>query len=524
MAITLEDVRARAMPWAEPVSAEAPAGGPARLDPRYERTLAEVAKLESPSGDAVDWKQVVDNSGDLLRTTSKDLLLATHLAFGLYSLHGLDGLTTGIALLSELIEKYWPEMQPDLKRLRGRVNAVAWFVDRTSAGLDGCEVDAADRDAVDGLAMAVGRFADVVRERFGADAPAMTRLVDAALRLERSLQNGEGSVPPSAASTPGTAGAAPVAMPPPSVAANPPSLAPGADTVAYLREFGSALAAGASSLRRGHPADPGTYRALRTGVWLHLAAPPPAVGIVTQVPPPPEALRATFARLAANAKWTELLDESESCLVQHRLWLDPHRISAQALGALGPAYAAARQALIAELAAFLRRMSGMVELCFGNGAPFADVDTRTWVDVEVLPAAGGATRAPAGPDESETFADARKLVGEGKTADAVALLQGRAMSAPTAALAFRTRLELARILLESEQPLLARAIFSGLDEELRTRGLEAWDPSLAAASLEGYVRCLRALTRAGKNVPEDTVVLYSRLCRLDPIVAMRLGS
>jgi type VI secretion system protein VasJ len=173
----------------------------------------------------------------------------------------------------------------------------------------------------------------------------------------------------------------------------------------------------------------------------------------------------------------------------------------------------------------LRRLPGLPELSFADGAPFADAETRAFLANEILPraAANGPASAGANRDEANALAEARKLVAEGNMADALARLQARADTAATSAQAFRARLDLARLLLESEQPTLAKAIFSGLDEELRARGLEDWDPPLATECLEGYLRCLRALTRAGKNVPEDTMLLYNRLCRLDPVVALRLG-
>jgi hypothetical protein len=44
------DVNTLAKPFVDPVSAEAPAGANARFDPRYEKTVTEIAKLESPAG------------------------------------------------------------------------------------------------------------------------------------------------------------------------------------------------------------------------------------------------------------------------------------------------------------------------------------------------------------------------------------------------------------------------------------------------------------------------------------------
>jgi len=530
MSTTLEALRARTKSWTEPVSADAPAGVSARFDARYEQSLGEVAKLDSPTGGAVDWKKVVETNGELLRSSTKDLLLAAHLAFGLYSLNGVDGLATGVALLGELVDRYWPSLQPELKRIRGRANAISWLVDRAGASLAARTNGVADRDALEALDTAARRLVEVVREKFGADAPALRPLTDAIERLQLSLPP-EPAAPAAPADAPPTS-AAPVTptptatpaapqVPTTAPATPPPVFAGGADPIAFLRDFGSALASAAGEIRRADPTHPAPYRVLRTGLWLHLSAAPPSSGNKTQVPPPPAALRARFDQMAASGKWLALVEESESSLIQQRLWLDPHRVTAQALASLGPSHAAARQALIGELGAFLRRIAGLADLMFSDGTPFADAQTRTWLDAEVLAGAAVGT-AGAGADD-DALPQGRKLVAEGKIAEAVALLNRLAATASTAAARFRLRLDLARLLMETDQAQVARAVFGGLDEEIRARGLEEWDPGLATSCLERYLECLRVLTRLGKNVSVDTDVIYNRLCRLDPVAAARLG-
>ena len=51
--MTPESWSERARTWLEPISAEAPCGAPSKHHPLYEAVTAEVAKLESPTGDAV---------------------------------------------------------------------------------------------------------------------------------------------------------------------------------------------------------------------------------------------------------------------------------------------------------------------------------------------------------------------------------------------------------------------------------------------------------------------------------------
>ena len=180
--------------------------------------------------------------------------------------------------------------------------------------------------------------------------------------------------------------------------------------------------------------------------------------------------------------------------------------------------------MIAELSAFLRRMPALLDCSFADASPFADAQTRRWIEAEVLIENGAANKAAQSGDQDDAAGEARKLVAEGKLSEAIALLHQRAASARTAEARFRVRLELATLLMETDQPAVARAVFSSLDEEIRTRGLEEWNPGLAAACVQGHLQCLKTLARTGKDVSDATLVMYNRLCRLDPAAAIRFGS
>jgi type VI secretion system protein VasJ len=125
-------------------------------------------------------------------------------------------------------------------------------------------------------------------------------------------------------------------------------------------------------------------------------------------------------------------------------------------------------------------------------------------------------------------AEARKLAFGGKLAEALALTQSAITASPTGHGRFLARLEMAELAAGAGQPGLARAVFEDLDREMRERGLESWDPKLAARCLEGLWTVLRAGTKPAAGVkgsvePSALTMIYDRLCRLDPAAALRLG-
>jgi|GEM_PF-715638 len=184
---TLEELRERARPWAEPVPGATPAGVQAKHEPAYEAITVEVARLESPASAGVRWDEVVRGAGELLRSTTKDLWLAAYLAYGLYATRGLDGAATGAALIVEVTERYWPDLYPEVKRLRGRANAVGWFVERMGRILPSVDQSSVSAESLEALAVAMKWLAQVSRERFADSAPAFGPLQDAIARLRAGL-------------------------------------------------------------------------------------------------------------------------------------------------------------------------------------------------------------------------------------------------------------------------------------------------------------------------------------------------
>lgn len=549
MALSLEELRERARPWLEPISKDTPSGVLAKHDPAYEAVSMEVAKLESPASDAVNWGEVVRGSSQLLQRTTKDLWLASYLAYGLYMTEGLSGAVTGMSVLAAVTDQYWPTLFPEATRLRGRVNAVTWFVERMGRVLPAVKVTAADRELVAHLGEAASRLAELTRTRFEGHAPAFGPLLDAAARLRASLPAEAPAVAPSITPPPAPAPSVPAAQPAlmPQAPAPAPVLSmpsPAAELASaeaatdFLRNVGGSLVSAAGVVRRASVADPLAYRMLRTGLWLHLSQPPsPGANGRTSLPPLPPALRERLERMATNSRWAELLEEAESAMVQNRFALELQRYSASALAGLGPSHTAAREALVLELAAFLRRMPGVVDLLAVDGTPLTDATTKQWLQAEVLTKAAPANATPqprlalpppqfetelATTEGSALEEEARALFAAGKPAEAIARLQASVNAATTGRARFVARLSLARMCANSGQLALARALYEALDAECSAQQLDAWEPTLAAACLEGFLTSVIALSKDGDRLEVDLRLRYRRLAQLNASAALRV--
>lgn len=544
MPVSIDQLREKAKSWIEPCSAAAPAGAAAKTNPQYEAVIAEMAKLESVTGGAVDWPMVLDSSGKVLQSVSKDLRIATYMAYGLYQTQGLGGLATGLVLVSEIMDRYWQGLFPELARLRGRANALGWLIERASKTLADTPVDGGAREHVEAVDVAAARLAEVARQKFEANGPAVRPLLESVQRLKASLpaEAPPPPPPPPPQAKPTTTVPPPPSIPPVTVPAAAPAPAAidtppvaslsGAEGVTdFLRQTGSSLVSAAGTLRRAVGTDPQSYRMLRLGLYLHLVQPPPAdTSGKTSIPAPPAALRTQMEKMAANGKWAEVLEESESALMQHRFWVDLHYLSARALAELGPTFQPARQALLIELASWLKRMPTVPKFLFGDGTPVASGETRAWLESELAPpaatggaAAAGKGEAEDGDDEAAALSEARKLLGGGNAPEAIALLQKRVEGATSSRKRFKARLALAKLCAASGQGNVARALYEALDREAVERGLDMWEPSIAAECLEGLLGISRPPPKAPEGLVSEFNARYHRLCLIDPTAALRVS-
>jgi type VI secretion system protein VasJ len=102
----------------------------------------------------------------------------------------------------------------------------------------------------------------------------------------------------------------------------------------------------------------------------------------------------------------------------------------------------------AEVISLLTRLPELPGLQFSDGTPFADDSTQRWISAELLPASTDSVAAPSvtGADAEALAAlreNSRKLLSEGKQAEAIRLLQDAVKSASTERTRFLCQTELA---------------------------------------------------------------------------------
>ena len=89
-----------------PISTETPGGIEPRDTPQYEAVFAEIERLTSPSADRQpDWPKVEAQSTELLKTVSKDFMVASWLSAAWIEKAGAEGLSAGLGLFAGILKR-----------------------------------------------------------------------------------------------------------------------------------------------------------------------------------------------------------------------------------------------------------------------------------------------------------------------------------------------------------------------------------------------------------------------------------
>ncbi|MDR1241861.1 MAG: type VI secretion system protein TssA [Deltaproteobacteria bacterium] len=513
-----------------PVAGPSPSGADASYEPEYTDILAEIGKLSfSGQGTAVSWPLVEQNAVLILSGKSKDIQIAAYLAVALLHNRGLEGLPDGLRLLSGLLGTFWETAWPPVKRMRGRINALYWWRERTQAFLQeqagqnaGIPADLRDRilEALAGLDKTIAALL-----------PDFTPLKEMAALVGRLGPSNSGDKPaPRELAQP--AQASPQASPP----------APPSDDPAVLRQ--RFVAAGREYLIRAmrlEPANASLWRLSRLVLWSGITALPQAEGNRTLLPVP-DAASLNLARQKSEAgNALEAAFAAEEFMATAPFCLDAQMVIFKALSTLGPQFAEAAQAVRDESGRFAARLPGLEKLSFNDGAPFASPQTAVW-----LAGFSGQNRVAAEKEKPEyersenvlersenvversenalarsenaaerALAAARALLAQNRLPEALDALDAAKTDSPATNMRFR--IAQLGLLCEGGAAATALALAETLLADSSARDLDNWDPGLALEALTAAHRAFLLFDAQNQETLSGTL---SRITRIKPSAAL----
>jgi type VI secretion system protein VasJ len=495
-----------------PVSNESFAGADVRFSNEYEALESELGKAQSmhESGQ-VDWLKVLKASEHLLSAQSKDLRVATWLTWALYQLESFQGLLAGLCLLQHLCKHHWLEVHP--AKNRARVASINWLVSRLEQVLS-------DSVAIkDQLPL----FRRLVEQLEGLDTACSAQLGDEAplllplcRRLNNMIRRATESIP--------QAGAIEAVVAQVKHAAS--QLLASDAPIENEKEAHKALRAQQEGARplcawwlKQKATDIRALRLNRTMLWLAIdVLPERNAEQLTQLRGLPADKLKNYRDGLQQGNYADLLVEVEASLVKAPFWLDGQRLAWECLQGLD-ATSAMREVEI-QLALFIERLPGIVELCWHDGTPFADPATRAWIAAEVMPHLENPNASPRvdltgnhAPWEL-ALEEAQSILGQNGLKPAVQFLRQGMQNTHGERERFLWRFVMARLCFSARKFELAKVQLEALDKTLQNEGLNIWEPSLELQVLDLLHNCCGLLPQ-NHSVRECKEETYRRLCHLD---------
>lgn len=537
-----------------PISEAAPCGENIRYETVFEELEAELAKQESLNSETVDWNHVSQISSKILKESSKDLLVGAYLAQALLINEGYSGLAVGLKILNDMVDKHWDCLFPPAKRMRARGTAITWLAERAGALISEKTPTAKDAEAIVEAAKYIRLLDAELAEKMGEVAPLVTD-------LSRPLKNYKQSADAEVAQA-----AAPAAEQSEQASSADSTADMTADTVADLAE--PVQQASAPAAARNKPAksaavvnevgditsdndakkilkhaqettrkvssywsasklsEAKAYRLARVATWMIIEVAPPATDGVTQVMPPAADRIKFFQGQIEKAEYAAVIPELEKTLSRAPFWIDGHNMVVTALRAMGGENEKAAKAVIAELSHLLQRVPELIDLSFSDQTPFANDQTKMWLESEVLNSAGSPGEASAVGGASawdEALAAARKQAASGDKKAAMKIFDDGIANAAQVRDKFYWRCALAELLLQTGEAAAASSLLKPMTEQVEAYRLAEWEPDLLSKIYNLLYQSYRK--QQGKK-KEDSAInemvdsAYSMLCWFDPVTAL----
>jgi type VI secretion system protein ImpA len=281
-------------------------------------------------------------------------------------------------------------------------------------------------------------------------------------------------------------------------------------------------------MRSAAPSNPAPYLMLRGLRWGELRAADTIDPLMLEAPPTD--VRTRLKTLLLKAEWSKLVEAGEDVMASAygRGWLDLQRYVLTALAELGSEYEHVSTAIRGALRSLLRDVPDLIDQTLMDDSPTANVETRAWLRDNGLLDAGDGPDLPETPSargrprsRRDPYEQAMERVRAGDTDRAVDLLMREASQEKSERARFLRRSQAASIMVDAGLEAVAMPVLQEMLEQIDKHDLEEWESGETVAHALGLLyRCM-----SGLGEDESTrEALYLRVCRLDPIQAIRFNT
>ncbi|KPB71100.1 type VI secretion system protein TssA [Pseudomonas cannabina] len=485
------------------------AGQDVRFSTIYESLEQELGITQSTLGHLnVDWPKIREGSESILVSQSKDLRVASWLAWALYECESFAGLVAGLRLIHHLCERHWQVLHP--RKLRTRSAAIAWLVLRLEKVLAEDVSIANQLTVFQQLAKYLDQLDEILGGHLGDDAPLLlplrrrlARMIERALHAEKEPVTVVEQVK--------------------KVAAQLFSSSPSVENEKDAQRASNSLYETARDLckwwLKQKTTDPRAFRLARAIAWLAIDSTPECnAQKITQLRGLPVEKPRHYQERFEQGFYADLIVDVEASLMSAPFWFDGQRLIWGCLKALDAT--AALHEVEAHLASLLKRIPEVTELRFHDGTPFADTETLAWIDAHIMPPVVSVqhrceTDGISGlPEWEAVYEELVSGLQAGGFKPAVQILNQHLHIAKGGRERFFWRLCLARLCHQAKEYTLAKIQLEFLDGQLQSSSLHEWEPAVFLDVSRLLYDCYERLPQSDKSISRKEE-LYQRLCHYD---------
>lgn len=386
-------------------------------------------------------------------------------------------------------------------------------------------------------------------EKFGRDAPSFNRLKMALEEVHHTvhalLQKKRETEPDPVEETPGAGATAPsepgnarADAVPSAIGVTPSIVIPLASSEPLDRRDAIArIASAAAQLRKLDSHNPAPYLMMRGLRWGELRA-QPQLSDPRLLEAPSTELRQHVKRLAVSQKWAELLDTAENALSLpcSRAWLDLQRLVVLACTALGSEYEPVAAAIRSELRNLVNDIPQLLDASLLDDTPAANAETRAWLKELTEAPAASDTVTEDGASEltsnnhhaasswigraSDPFVLAQDAVKAGNPNKGFEIMRSEIARQRSGRGRFQRTLQLVQLCVETGNEAIAQPLIDDIAAAIETHKLDDWEDSeMVAAALSTIMKVSKKM----QDNPGESQKFFERICRLDPVRALRTG-
>lgn len=455
-----------------PINEQNPAGKDVKYDEDFELIESEMSKLTSPSASGlIDWNKIIKLSCTILQTKSKNLLIAVYLSYALYKQQGLDGLSDGVKVLADILEYYWETLYPPKKRLKGRINAVEWWLEKISKDLENLDDTLIQSDEKDNLIKNLHRIDDFLNEHLD-NAPLfynLIKLLDMKLLSDSQDKIQKEVIAKESVKSPSLSNETPK-----QVDKEPQKLSSNVED-----DFKATI--NSLNILIGQMIEEKDYRSElfiinRAFAWLDIDEVPSSEKNMTMLPPPEAQEIELLNSLYDEKKYETLLWAAESRITTYLFWLDLHYFVAQSLKHLQ--HIEASQAVYEQTLYFIKKLPNLKNLTFSDSTPFATKRTKEWLKPKEL------------KKEEVLITEEQKEEVDINSIDALNQKMNSCISVEEEVF---YNIKICRFLLQNRNETLIYTYLHKLLDTIEQYGTSKWSPKIALEAYGVGIECLKVL-------------------------------